>query len=250
MTEANNAQSAIHATPVLMWVGDGEPAPGLSYATRLTEALSRIGHPCIEWPFLSEPPPAEFGQVRHHLITGGSTSTSHPRMQPALERLHDLLQRAEKDGVSLLGICLGAQMIASAFAGKVQDGPSANGMESGLREMTGVKDIAFKRFYTCFHFHEIYDDFADLPDVRVEMSNAHSPIQSYAIGDKVRGHQYHPEFSPEDARALVQHNKELIENWGGSYTGSLQSIDDNAGHWTREQFETEIVRPFLQERAA
>ncbi len=107
-------------------------------------------------------------------------------------------------GKPVLGICLGAQLIASALGAKV----SSNAYkEIGWFSVTGVSDnpknyFSFPREFTAFHWH---GDTFDLPEGAIRLAeNKACKNQAFQMGRSVIGLQFHLETTPSSVRDLVE----------------------------------------------
>lgn len=105
--------------------------------------------------------------------------------------------RALTAGVPVLGICLGAQLLALAAGGRVARSP--NGVEYGwglvgkgdacaddpiLRTLPLLPDVV--------HWHR--DEIADLPPAAILLlRGTHTPVQGFRVGPSAWGLQFHPE---------------------------------------------------------
>ena len=138
------------------------------------------------------------------IVMGGPQQAYDDDSAPWLRQTKDLLRTATREGLPVLGICLGGQLLAEAMGGRVL--PGAEGPELGAR-LVAKRDVAV-------------DDplFADLPlspmvvqwhwDAVVELPPgavllAASPRyqhQAFRVGAKAYGLQFHIETPPEMVR--------------------------------------------------
>lgn len=139
------------------------------------------------------------------IISGSASSVAAP--EPWLDDAADLVVRAHDLGVPVLGVCFGHQLIGYAFGARVITNPK--GYEIGTRtvELTdaGHADPIFAgvrpRFATNLtHFDVVVD-----PPARVRQlaRNGMTELQAIAVGDHVRGVQFHPEFDGAIMRAYI-----------------------------------------------
>lgn len=106
----------------------------------------------------------------------------------------------------VLGICLGAQLIAAALGARVY----ANGEPEigwwpiqGLPS-TGSQVFQFPGFHTVFHWH---GDTFDLPEGAVHLAQSDAcQNQAFQLGRAVIGLQFHLETTPVSAQSLIAHS--------------------------------------------
>lgn len=118
-----------------------------------------------------------------------------------------------------LGICLGAQLIASALGARVY--PGANGAEIGWYTIQTANFASTPDWFApllqnglrLFHWH---GDTFDLPTGARQLASTNSyQNQAFAIGDYALGLQFHPEVTAQGleawyvAHACELHQKEL-----------------------------------------
>jgi GMP synthase (glutamine-hydrolysing) len=150
------------------------------------------------------------------VITGSPSSltTPEPWMGPALS-----LVRTALDGQTpLLGVCFGHQLIGAALDGRVIRNPL--GWELGSYEIAlsdaGRDDPLFAglpaRFHVNFSHQDIVaeDSLAHVPGARVLAGNAKAAVQALAVGPRLRGVQFHPEFSGPVTAAYVEARREML----------------------------------------
>ena len=141
------------------------------------------------------------GAVEHGLIVlGGSMSAYDDRVAPWLPAVRDLMKGAVTDGVPVLGICLGAQLLAVACGGRV-DVAAATGRESGVIDVEWLPaasddvllhDLPMPGAGPSMHA----DAVVELPlDSRWLGRSARYPHQAFRVGSAAWGLQFHPEVS-------------------------------------------------------
>jgi GMP synthase-like glutamine amidotransferase len=122
----------------------------------------------------------------------------HPWLIPEKELIRDAIA----SGKTVLGICLGAQLIADVLGAGVYPGPHKEiGWHPILRSAESAPWIPGE--LTVFHWH---GDTFDIPDgaVRLASSNA-CPNQGFVYRDRVIGLQFHMETTPASMQALIEH---------------------------------------------
>ena len=154
------------------------------------------------------------------IVLGGPMNADQINTYPNLLTEVEIIREAVEDGMSVLGICLGAQLLAKALGGSV----SRNEVrEIGWCdvEMTeaGLKDpvlAAFARTQEVFQWHE---DGITLPSgCELLASSAASPVQAFRFGDHAYGFQFH-----------LEANRPLIERWL-SVPAHAETLQEEVGH--------------------
>ncbi|MEA5097858.1 MAG: type 1 glutamine amidotransferase, partial [Burkholderiaceae bacterium] len=105
---------------------------------------------------------------------------------------------------AVLGICLGAQLIANAFGAKVYPNRQK---EIGWFPIENLADdtalFRFPPLATVFHWH---GETFDLPSAAVRLArSAACENQAFQLGSKVIGLQFHLETTLESADAIITH---------------------------------------------
>jgi GMP synthase-like glutamine amidotransferase len=139
------------------------------------------------------------------VVMGGPMSVNDEHVHPWLAAEKAFVRDAIRAGKRVLGICLGAQLIASALGAKVY--PNAV-KEIGWYPIAPILgtggDAAFRFLPDTLAFHWHGETF-DLPAGAVHLArSAGCELQAFGIGARVLGLQFHLETTPESARALVE----------------------------------------------
>lgn len=158
------------------------------------------------------PPLAAFDLL---VVMGGPMSVNDALIYPWLAGEQRFLRRAMDAGKMVLGICLGAQLIAGAAGARVY--PNACKEigwfpveRTAAARLNPVGQVLADRAEV-FHWH---GETFDLPNGAVHL--VRSPgcdHQAFALGERIVGLQYHLETTMPSARALIGHCRhELIES--------------------------------------
>jgi GMP synthase-like glutamine amidotransferase len=149
---------------------------------------NRIPHTIIGL-FESEEVPHEIPSQL--IILGGQMSVNDTEIYPFLSAEKKIIRTMVTAGHPVLGICLGAQMIASAFGGKVYP----DMQERGWCNLDCRKDnqsFRFPEFRNVFHWH---NETFDLPaGAELLVSGDRVRNQVFRLGSAV-GVQFHPEIT-------------------------------------------------------
>jgi GMP synthase (glutamine-hydrolysing) len=158
------------------------------------------------------PPGAPSGIV----VTGSSALVSE--REPWSERTAEWLARAVEADVPILGICYGHQLLAHALGGRVADNP--NGREVGTvaiaLEGAAETDPLLSLLSPGERVHVTHvQSVVELPrDARLLASTEMDPLHAFAVGDRIFGVQFHPEFDADVMRRYLTGRREAIESEG------------------------------------
>jgi GMP synthase (glutamine-hydrolysing) len=141
--------------------------------------------------------PITLDGYRRIIIMGGPMSANDPL--PGLTAELAVIKQALKEGAPLLGICLGAQLIAKALGASVyRNAQKEIGWGPIHFTEAGQADPLFRemeRAETFFHWH---GDTFDLPQGAEWLAYSEKcRHQAYRYGNSVYGLQFHPEVTAE-----------------------------------------------------
>lgn len=166
-----------------------------------------------------KPVPPDLDNVQGVISLGGpqNVGESHDWIKPE----QAFLRAAHEASIPVLGICLGAQLLADALGGKVaqMDKP-----ECGFRPVnilvpgqTEPMLAGLPWRHAQFHTHE--QQITDLPPgAQLLMSSEQCKVQAFKIGMRSFGFQFHPEFD----RSSI----ETVHAEGNLFTKAGVSIDE------------------------
>lgn len=144
------------------------------------------------------------------VVMGGPMSVNDGALHPWLADETDFIRRFLATGSPLLGICLGAQLIAHALGARVAPNREK---EIGWFPVAGILHgrpgvFRFPASADVFHWH---GETFDLPPGAVHLArSAACENQAFQIGAAI-GLQFHLETTPESARALIDNARaELV----------------------------------------
>ena len=147
--------------------------------------------------------PEDSGEAAGLVIMGGPGNVNEPTdwMQQEL----DLIRRAADQGVPVLGICLGAQLMSKAFGGEVYRGES---LEVGWHAVERIADAGGQGWFdglpSRFEVFQWHEHTFTLPPGAVALARgACAEQQAFAIGNML-AMQFHLEMTPESISGLVK----------------------------------------------
>lgn len=175
--------------------------------------------------------PADPSDYEAYLVTGSPAGVYDPL--PWIEPLKDFLRSAHDQ--KLVGICFGHQIMAEAFGGHVEKSDKGWGIGLQHYEVDRVEpwmDEVSSIDVPASHQDQVV---AQPPNTEVVASSVFTPFAALAWIDRPAiSVQFHPEFEPEYAKALIESRREKMPDADGAIA-SLDQPNDNAriADWIR-----------------
>ncbi|HJT11901.1 MAG TPA: type 1 glutamine amidotransferase [Dongiaceae bacterium] len=207
-------------------VGETLIAEGALYDT-LMPVERHASHAPFDYPGI----PSDVGDHASLVVLGGPMSANDTDEHPFLTETMDLIRTFAAEDRPVLGICLGAQIIARTFGGEVY---RMERLESGFYTMPvtpeGRHDPVFSALgpdVTSFQNH--FEAVRNVPDAVPLATGGACPIQAFRIGRATYGTQFHPEvtldivrdwirkfgttFTKDEPRLLTDLDRQFAENF-------------------------------------
>ena len=151
--------------------------------------------------------------ITHLVILGGPMNVYEENRYPFLKDEDLFIKEAIQRGKSVLGICLGAQLIAKALGAKVFKAPVK---EIGWYDVSlteeGSKDPFFSNLPNTFPVFQWHGDTFEIPKLGKLIGTSSSvPHQAFRYSERVYGLQFHIEVT-----------QEMIQEWMESYEEELK----------------------------
>lgn len=155
------------------------------------------------------------------IAAGGPMSVNDEAVLPWLKAEKQFLREAIQRGIPVLGICLGAQLIANSLGAAVH---ANHHKEIGWFPIDAVATLDryfhFPAQCTAFHWH---GETFELPAGAVPLArSAACENQAFQIGRRVIGLQFHLETTPQIAASLLESSRH--EMTPGPYVQSEREI--------------------------
>ncbi len=163
------------------------------------------------------------------IVMGGPMSANDEASYPWLVEEKQLIQASVQDSKVVLGICLGAQLIAASQGSAVYpNGEKEIGwfrVEPVVEAEGSAFSAIFREPFEAFHWH---GETFDLPPGAVRLAQSRvCRNQAFAIGERVLGLQFHPEMTPPGASMLVENCRNELAP--GRWIQSAETILEPGG---------------------
>jgi GMP synthase (glutamine-hydrolysing) len=188
----------------------------------------------LAWQYIrvheGHPVPKEMKGAGGLIVMGGPMAAYQADRYPFLRDEMVLIEQAVTEELPVLGVCLGAQIVAAALGAKVTRNPA--GKEIGWYPVT-LSDAALEdRLWrgvaptiTPFHWH---GDIFELPAGAVSLASSEkTPCQAFRYGNSVYALQFHIEVTPESVAAMAAEWPRELEK---EKISAAEMIGAAAGH--------------------
>ncbi len=174
----------------------------------------------IKYKILCLEEEAEFPPVdkfTHFIILGGPMSVYEEDKYPFLRKEDIFIKESIKKEKSILGICLGAQLIAKALGAKVFKAPVKEiGWYKVSLTVDGLKDPIFSGFPAEFNVFQWHGDTFEIPDGAKWIAASSSVTnQAFRYGRNIYGLQFHLEVT-----------EQMVDEWIKTYEEEFNETEN------------------------
>ncbi len=143
------------------------------------------------------------------VVLGGYMGAYEEAKYPFLSYEYKVMEKALKEGIPLLGICLGAQMLAKVLGARVYKGE--RGKEIGWMEVYKVGDHEyFKDFPQSLMVFQWHGDTFDLPQGAIRLYSSKKYENQAFVFQRAVGLQFH-----------IEVDKNMVKEWAEAYKDEL-----------------------------
>lgn len=155
-----------------------------------------------------EPIPSSLAGIDALVVMGGPMNAYQDVDHPWFAPTRELLRQAVEADLPTLAICLGHQLLTVATGGTVARSPGGQrtGLESIDLTADGAADPIMGRIpHDAVAVHWNGDVVVDPPPAATVLSNSRGEVQTFRLGQRVYGVQFHPEVDVE-----------IVRNWAAN----------------------------------
>lgn len=193
--------------------------------TALAEAGARID---LRQPYRGDPLPRDAGGHDALVVLGGAQSALDDEDHPYIPPLLSLMRDFGDSGRSVLGICLGSQLLARAYGASNLLGAAPEfGWHGIARTREGAADPMLGAVPDAFTSFQWHDDTFTLPEGAVRLAtNPVAENQAFRIGRATYGVQFHFEAD----RPLVSHWTKVFADFLSEHHPGWRHEEEAAAH--------------------
>lgn len=174
------------------------------------------------------PLPPDLDGVDGVISLGGPMNVDQTGQYPWMQPEMDLLRQAHQARIPLVGICLGAHLIAKALGGDVtaMDQPEV-GWDYIQQSFPGTIDPLLSGIpWRTRQFHLHAQEIVALPEEGVGLAGSKTcRNQAFKVGMTTYGFQYHFEWSRAEIQSAIEQNPDLLQGAGISADELRQGVD-------------------------
>jgi len=162
-------------------------------------------------PYKAAKLPEDFSQIEAVIILGGPMNVYEERRYPFLKEEDRFIKKALEEKIPILGICLGAQLLAKACGARITKNAKK---EIGWCEIEltkqGAADPFFQGIEKSFETFEWHEDTFEVPRGGELLAKSETcKNQAFRFGENAYGLQFHPEVTGV-----------MIDEWSEKYTNT------------------------------
>lgn len=184
------------------------------------------------------------------VVMGGGMGAYDDRVAPWLPATRSLLRDAVRTGVPVLGVCLGAHLLAAALGGQVRPGDEGPEIGPGLvaKRDAAASDRLFAMVpFTPDVLQWHWDVVTELPaGATLLASSTRYPHQAFRVGEAAWGVQFHLETTPETVRRWAAEDAARLAEEGYDVLAALERWDLEAMHADLAEVWEPVARRFAE----
>ena len=166
------------------------------------------------------------------LVLGGRMGAHDDEEYSWLTPQRSIMKDAIAQDFPFIGICLGAQMLATAVDGKSLRTPEP---EAGVVALTITEAAKSDPLFGVLETEEVpgvawhQDYIVDLPeDAQVLAKTSACPVHAFKLGNNVYGMQFHPEVTSSTVKGWATPNNDVLTKLNKLPSAALAEVEKNS----------------------
>lgn len=210
---------------VLSVIHSGDVPPGL-----LASTARSLGHSHVQCSFaLDSPPPEPLDAYDAVAVLGGTANVDERTEKPWIEHELEALSALLESNVPVLGVCLGAQLVATAAGATVteMDRPEIGWPEIELTPQGRDDPIlgGLPQRFRAFAWHSC--EF-ELPPGAAALAHSERGLQAFRIDERAWAVQFHPEVTASTVKGWIS---TYGERAALDQQDARRQVDQNIAMW-------------------
>lgn len=198
-------------------------------SARLGQVLRDHGHRLgVVRLYAGDTVPVDLDDVDGVVSMGGPMNVDQAGEYAWIDQESAFIKSAHEAGLPVVGVCLGAQLIAQALGGKVQKMSSPEiGWHTVSQFKPGFPDTIFGGVpWKTTQFHTHGQEVAELPPAGVMLASSGAcKHQAFRVGLTTYGFQYHFEWTRSDIAGVLEQFTDWISASGGDVEAIRNETD-------------------------
>lgn len=180
----------------------------------IESALKTKGHHLSNTPLYEDATLPLIKDIDWLIVMGGPMSIDEEAKYPWLRKEKEFIKDAIQKGKKVLGICLGAQLIADALGAKIVKNAFKEigwfNIHRSAEAGNTLLSKAIPEHAEVFHWH---GDTFDIPQGAIALASSEAcKNQGFILDDRVVALQFHLETTLQSARLLIKHCRDDLDS--------------------------------------
>jgi GMP synthase (glutamine-hydrolysing) len=187
----------------------------------------------------------DVSEISGLIVLGGEMNADDLDRHPYLKTVRDLTRDAVKAEVPVLGVCLGAQVMARALGAAVNRAPVREiGFYPVHATRVGLADPVLGPFAPSSRVFQFHEDACELPEgAELLFRGDDVAVQAFRVGDRAYGVQFHFEVTMREIESWCDEIPNLKRTWGKSKEEVVKQASESLAE--QQGAGREVARRFL-----
>jgi GMP synthase-like glutamine amidotransferase len=184
---------------ILAIVNEVEAGPGV-----FGDAAREGGHEIVEWAAHEPARMPELGGYGAAMVFGGAMNVDEEHVHPWLAGEKLAIAQIAEAGIPIMGVCLGAQMLAEVLGGSASRAPRPEiGWHDVQMTPEAADDPVLGALPSRFEAFQWHSYAATPPAGAATLADSPVSVQAYRVGDRIWGIQFHAEVTEASIEAWI-----------------------------------------------